>query len=381
LAHGLAAAGYDGGVTVVVIGAGLIGSSIAWRVAQRGRRVVLLDRGEPAAEASSAAGGVLIPEAGGVSPPLLALYLRSLAQYAAFVQEVRETTAAAVEYRAPGRLVLAFEEAEETALRRHGEVQRAAGIRVDWLSADDARRLEPSLAPDVRGALFFVDHSLVDNQRLGPVVAHAAARAGAELHSHEAVLQLALEGGRVVGVETVRGRIAADRVVLAAGCWSSQLTPWLRDATGPSKGEMIALQATPRPLERIVSISGASVAPRGDGRLLVGATRTDWEHSRDVTADAVALMLARARRMVPSLGTARFAAAWAGLRPLTPDHEPILGPDRAGGLLWAAGHLGMGILSAPATADLVADLIDGRPTVIPLDRFSPDRFERSATPV
>ena len=365
---------------VVVVGAGLIGCSIAWRLAQRGHQVVLIDRGEPGAEASSAAGGVLIPEAGGVSPPLLALYLRSLAQYADFVQEVREATAAAVEYRAPGRLVLALDEPEETAMRRHGEAQRAAGIRVEWLSAEEVRGLEPAVTPDVRGANFFLDHSLVDNQRLGPTVAHAAARAGAALRPHEAALQLALEGGRVVGVETVRGRIAADRVVLAAGCWSSQLTPWLPGATGPSKGEMISLQATPRPIERIVSIAGASVAPRGDGRLLVGATRTDWEHSRDVTADAVARMLTSARRMLPSLGTARFASAWAGLRPLTPDREPILGPDRVEGLFWATGHLGMGILSAPATADLVADLIDNRPTAIPLDRFSPSRFERTAAP-
>jgi glycine oxidase len=363
---------------VVVVGAGLIGCSIAWRLAQRGRRVVLLDRGEPAGEASSAAGGALIPTAGGVSQPLLALYLRSLAQYPAFMDEVREATGIAVEYRAPGGLVLALDEAREAELRPHAERQRAAGVRVEWLSGDDVRRLEPAVTPDVRSGLFFVDHALVDNQRLGPVVAHAAARASAEIRAHEAVLALALDGGRVVGVETAQGRVAADRVVLAAGCWSSQLTPWRRGLTGPSKGEMIALQATPRPLERLVSIPGATISPRGDGRLMVGATRTDWEHSRDVTADAVGRMLERARRMLPSLGTARFASAWAGLRPLTPDKEPIIGPDdSADGLLWATGHLGMGILSAPATADLVADLVDGKPTAIPLDRFSPDRFASS----
>jgi glycine oxidase len=366
---------------VVVVGAGLIGSSIAWWLAQRGRRVVLLDRGEPAAEASSAAGGALIPTAGGVSAPLLALYLRSLARYGDFVQEIRETTAAAVEYRVPGRLVLALDEVMESELRHDAERQRAAGVRVEWLSGDQARRLEPSITPDVRAALFYLDHALVDNQRLGPLVAHAAARAGAELRAHEAVLALALEGGRVVGVETVRGRIAADRVILAAGCWSSQLTPWLRGATGPAKGEMIALQATPRPLERLVSITGVGIVPRGDGRLMVGATRTDWDYNRDVTAEAVARMLDGARRMVPSLATARFAAAWAGLRPLTPDGAPILGHDAAAaGLLWATGHLGMGILSAPATAEILVDLIEGRPPAIPIDIFSPDRFASSPAP-
>jgi glycine oxidase len=360
---------------VVVVGAGLVGSSIAWRLAQRGRRVVLLDRGEPAGEASSAAGGALIPTAGGPSRPLLALYLRSLARYPAFVEEVRQATAAALEYRAPGHLVLALDEEREVALRQHAERQRADGLRVEWLSGDDVRRLEPAVTPDVRAALFFLDHALVDNQRLGPLVAHAAARAGAELRAHEAVLALALEGGRVVGVETARGPIAAERVVLAAGCWSSQLAPWRRGATGPSKGEMIALQATPRPLERLVSIPGATISPRGDGRLMVGATRADWEHSRDVTAHGVGVMLERARRMLPGLGAARFAAAWAGLRPLTPDGEPLLGYDPdADGLLWATGHLGMGILSAPATADLLADLVDGRPPDLPFDRFSPGRF-------
>ena len=250
---------------VVVVGAG---RSALDRLAARPARPPgrPADRGEPAAEATSAAGGALIPTAGGVSAPLLALYLRSLAQYAAFVQEVRETTAAAVEYRAPGRLLLALDEARESELGQDVERQRAAGVRVEWLSGDEARRSSRPSCPTsgLRSSSSTTRWSTTSGSaRWSP---DAAARAGVELRAHEAVLALALEGDRVVGVETVRGRVAADRVVLAAGCWSSQLTPWLRGATGPAKGEMIALQATsPRPLERLVSIHGVGIVPRGDG--------------------------------------------------------------------------------------------------------------------
>jgi glycine oxidase len=391
---------------VVVIGAGLIGSSIAWRLAQSGTRVVLLDRGVPGAEASSAAAGCLQPEAGReAGPQLLALWSKSLELYRAFVDEVRETTGAAVEYRVCGRLVIADDDETEASLRARLDAQRAAGIACQWLSGDETRRMEPGLTTDARCAIHFPQHALVDNQRLAPAVASAAAQAGVEVRAHEAALGIATASGRVEGVETSRGRISADVVVVAAGSWSSQLTPtsrgdvvWeggkpyryeygsspQRPATGedstalvhPAKGEIIALWTRTRPIERIIAVGDGSLSARSDGRVIVGGTVLDAGFDRELTAGGVAHLIASACRAVPSLASARFHEAWTGLRPRTLDDQPIIGADRTAGLFWATGHFKTGILATPATADVVAALINGQTPPVPVGALSPRRFER-----
>src|SRR5579883_271262 len=268
---------------VVVVGAGLIGSAVAWRLAQAGLRVVLLDRGEPGQEASWAGAGLLQPEAGReASPELLRLWLESLAMYDDFIRELREATSADVEFRLCGRLVLALDAAEEAALHQRAEAQRAAGIPCEWLTAAEVRRREPAVTPDVRAALYFPQHGLVDNRRLVRILALAAAMAGARVRGYEPVVAIAARGGRVEGVATANGRIAADVVVNAAGCWAGQLLPerWPSlgkeespsPIIGPAKGEIIALEAQPRPLAHVVSTRDASVSARADGRIVVGAT-------------------------------------------------------------------------------------------------------------
>lgn len=386
---------------VVVVGAGLIGSSIAWRLAQAGRRVVLLDRGEPGAEASAAGAGLLQPEAGReATPETLRLWLESLAMYESFVREVWETTRAAFEFRVSGRLVLALDEAQEAGLRERARAQAEAGITFEWLAGDAARRLEPSLTPDVRAALYYPQHGLVDNRRMVGALAHAAATAGADVRSYEPAIEISLNGGRVDGVATPGGRIAADVVVNAAGCWAGLIAPArpvraenetarlapsggasAEDAAGkpivgPAKGEIIALEARPRRIERVISTEGASISARGDGRIVVGATVIHGSFRKEVTANGVARMLEAATRAVPSLRDARFVEAWTGLRPHSLDDQPIIGADRIDGLYWATGHFKMGILSTPATADVVSSLIEGRSARLAISSLSPRRFER-----
>lgn len=365
---------------VIVVGAGIIGSSIAWRLAQTSRTVTLLDRGEPGAESSSAAGGALIPEAPSLHPDLLRLYLASLRAYRGYVDEIREATGAPFEYRAPGRLYLALDDERVPALQAHARLQVQHDVRAEWLSGDDVRRLEPAVTPEQRGGVYFRDHALVENSQLSRAVAQAAARAGAEVRSHERVHALALDRDRVVGVETHRGRLPAESVVLAAGCWSSQLTPWRPDLLTPAKGQMIALHVAPRPIERMVGMAGCTIVPRADGRMMVGATRHDGDPSRDLTAEAVGRMVAYAIKLVPALAAARFADAWTGSRPLTADGLPVIGrDDDVGGLYWATGHLGMGILSAPTTAECVSALIDGQRPPVSLEAFAVSRFPVTAS--
>jgi glycine oxidase len=361
---------------VVVVGAGLIGSAIAWRLAQAGRKVILLDRGQPGAEASTAAAGLLQPEAGReAGPQLLQLWLRSLEQYGRFVGELRETTGAAFEYRVSGRLVLALTEAEEASLQQRFRNQQAASVRCELLSGEAARKLEPAITAATRAALYFPQHGLVDNQRMSPLVTTAAALAGAQVRVDEPVLRFAETAGRVDGVATTRGQIAADVVVNAAGSWSSLLAGSAKPVVAPAKGEMIALAARTRPFESQVSTAEGSVSARADGRILVGATVRDAGFSKELSADGVARMLAAAVHAIPGLAQARFLDAWTGLRPRTPDDQPIIGPDRRDGLFWATGHFQMGILSAPATADVVVALIDGKHPPVPVGDLSPRRFD------
>lgn len=381
---------------VVVVGAGLIGSAIAWRLAQAGRKVTLLDRGEPGAEASTAAVGGLQPEAGReASQPLLDLWLTSLAGYGDFVGELRETTGAAFEYRVCGRLNVALDDKQDEALRAAVKAQGAAGIACDYLTGDEARRLEPALTPTARSALYFPTHALVDNQRMSPVVATAAALAGVDVRPHEPILAIASSGGRIDGVQTSRAQIAADVVVNAAGSWAAGLVPTvtqyrksasLRDLAGdeqtrqpivrPMKGEVIALQTPTRRFERIITVAGGSLSPRADGRVIVGGTVVEAGFDKVLTAGGVAELIAAAVTAVPALQSARFLDAWTGLRPRTPDDQPIIGEDRIAGLFWATGHFKTGILAAPATADAVRCLIEGRQPTFAVEALSPRRFER-----
>ncbi|HUX88054.1 MAG TPA: FAD-dependent oxidoreductase [Chloroflexota bacterium] len=372
---------------VVVVGGGLIGSAIAWRLQQAGRRVILFERGEPGAEASSAAVGLLLPEAGREGgPDLLALWQESLDRYPAFIGELRETTGVAVEFRQTGSLALALNAAESDVLSRRFRAQVAVKIPAELLSGDDARAIEPALGRDVQSALHFPRHGLVDNQRLSKVVPTAAAKAGVQVRAHEPVLGISVRSGRVEGVETYRGRIAAEVVVNAAGSWASLGVPIQDFASGslakaegdvplvrPTKGEVIVLWTQTRPIERLITVSGASIVARSDGRVIVGGTLIDNSFDRAVTVGGVASLISAAVGAIPELTRARFADAWIGLRPRSRDDGPIIGSGGISGLFWATGHFKTGILSTVATADIVTAMIEGKPH-LPVDSLSPRRF-------
>ncbi|MGH2458426.1 MAG: glycine oxidase ThiO [Chloroflexota bacterium] len=360
----------------IVIGGGIIGCAVAWRLAQTGRRVALLERGHVGGEASSAAGGIFCPKASPDTPDHLFQFWRASHDlYPSFVAEVQAATGQAFELRVAGQLAVAFTDEEVARLARGFPLQAPAGVRAQWLDGADARVAEPALAPDVQAAIYYPDHILVDNARLTHALGGAVRRAGGDLFENRPVTGLVVDHDRVTGVETPTGALNGAIVVNCAGSWSGAIDARARQRVWPIKGQMLAVDARPVFFEHIVQGAGGGIVPRADGRTLVGATREDVGFDKDVIAGGISALFERVARMLPALRQARFLDAWAGLRPMTPDGEPLIGPDpKLAGLFWATGHWTMGILMAPATARAVAELIDTGRSSIPIDRFGVERF-------
>jgi glycine oxidase len=361
---------------VVVVGAGVQGSSVALRLAQAGRRVVVLERAVPGAEASSAAGGILSPGVEAVEPgPFYALCRASLARYPAFVREVETLSGMSVGFRALGTLEVALDDDHARVLAARAEKILRHGLPVDVLDDADARRLEPGLSPEARGALLFPDEASLDPRLLGRAVYVAAARAGAAFVTGQ-VRRIVSEGGRVLGVDHEAGRIEAERVVLAAGSWSLQVEGHglPAGAVRPVRGQIAVLDTRPPLLSRVVFSGHGYVVPRADGRVLCGSTMEEVGFEKAVTAGGLRHVLGVAIGIAPALERAPVVETWSNFRPASPDGEPILGAGTVGGLFYATGHTRNGILLAPISADAIAAAVEGAPGPVDLAPFSPARL-------
>ncbi len=366
---------------VAIVGGGIIGCAVARELASAGARVTLFERGEPGREASSAAAGMLGPQAEcDAAGPLLTLGVASRALYPETVAALREETGIDAELDRDGIVYVALDAAEEAVLLRRARWQRRAGYRVEQLGAADVRALEPAIAAEVRSGLRFPDDYRVDNVRLMRAYAVAAACAGVTIVAGTPVFGVHLEGGRAVAVDTAAGRVAAASVVDAAGAWAAQLVRAAAVGVRPVRGQMALLAARRPPFRHAVYWHRVYLVPRRDGRVLAGSTYEDAGFDKRVTAAALEGILARAFRIAPSLADASFVEAWAGLRPGTPDGLPVIGADPAiGGLFHATGHYRNGILLAPITARIVRELILERTSSHELSAFAPGRFGRRDT--
>jgi glycine oxidase len=367
---------------VIIVGAGIIGCSVARELARRRLRVLVLDRQEPGKEASWAAAGMLTPAAeSSEALPLVPLAKASLALYDRFVGEIEHSTGRKTDYRREGALEVFFGDGADERLAVWLSSVRATGFQPEPLSAADLRRMEPELAADAAAGACVPDEGAVDNRLLTAAVAEAARREGAELRAGVEVARVVRAAERVAGVETRQGRITAKHVVVAAGSFSSQIDGAARYApTIPARGQMAALRPATMPLRRV--LRGPSyLVPRGDGRLLVGATVEHAGFEKVTTAAGIGRLLGDAVRMIPSLAAAPIVETWSGLRPDTPDHLPVLGPTDVEGLWFATGHFRNGILLAPATAQALAEWITEGKTALPVLPFSPMRFANRARPV
>src|SRR5512133_1177079 len=363
-------------VDVVVVGAGVLGSSVALRLAQAGLEVVVLERAIPGAEASSAAGGILSPGVEAVEPgPFYALCRASLERYPNFVRDVEALSGMSVAFRSLGTLEIALDDDHAKVLAARAEKIQRHGLPVEVLEPDAVRRLEPAISKETRGALSFPDESSLDPRLLGRAVYVAAARAGASFVTGQ-VRRIVSESGRVVGVDHDAGRIEAGRVVLAAGAWSQRvegngLPP---GSVRPVRGQIALFDTRPPLLSRVVFSGHGYVVPRPDGRILVGSTMEEVGFEKAVTGGGLRHVLDVAIGIAPALAQAPVVDTWSNFRPASPDGEPILGEGSVAGLLYATGHTRNGILLTPVTADAIAALVLGRAPPVDLAPFSPARL-------
>ncbi|MGU3537127.1 glycine oxidase ThiO [Methylobacterium sp. A54F] len=348
---------------VAVVGGGLIGLSIAWRLAEAGRSVLVLERETLGAGASLAATGMLAPAAEHEpgSDLLLPLALESLRRWPGFRDALQAASGLDIDYREDGTLVLAIGRDEVDRLRFRFDLQRRAGVAAEWLPGSEVRRREPLLRPTVTAGLHCpLDHQ-VDPRRVMEALAAACLRAGVAVAERTAVTGLTWAGGRVCGVETATGEVRADTVILASGAWSGEgglLPERLALPVRPLKGQSLALRTTRRTgtLSGMVWTEQVHVAPKGDGHLIVGATVEDCGFRPGVTAGGLYALLEGARRVLPGIEEMEVEAVWSGYRPTSDDDAPII-DALAPGLIAATGHHRNGYLLAPVTADAVRDLV------------------------
>lgn len=364
---------------IVVVGGGVAGLACAWRLAEAGHPVTVVDPGVPTLRATWAAGGMLAPLGEARGPgPFLALGAGSLALYPEFVDRLEAIAGMSVGLHLNGKLLTAATDPEVEALRRRKDWLVADGHAVRWMNGEDARSLEPALDPSTRAGLLLVGNGRVDNRALLVALECAFEKAGGQRVADYAH-RLLIAGGRVRGVETRGGaRHHGDRVLLAAGAWSGGIHGLPRPLpVRPVKGQMLAFAAPHRPLERVVTSSRAYLIPREtpDGPVVVvGATSEKAGFDLSVNEAGQDALREGAVSLVPSLDGRQIAERWAGLRPGTPDELPILGPDpEVEGLVYATGHYRNGVLLAPATAEAVSEWMTRRAPA-GLEAFAPGRF-------
>jgi glycine oxidase len=371
---------------IVVVGAGVVGLGLGWRLAQRGADVTLFDRATAGSGASWAAAGMLATcaEAEPGEEALVRLGRLSQLRWPEFAAELERASGIAVDLRREGTLVVALTVDDQARIAHRLVFQKSLGLPVEWMSAAEVRRREPHLAPGFAGALFSPEDHQVDNRKLTTALHRAAVAAGARVHERRGVRQIIVEQDRVVGVELDDGsRVGADVIVLAAGAWSraiAGLPAAMRPPVRPVKGQSLALlMAVAAPLlTHVIWGPNVYLVPRLDGRLILGATVEEKGFDTTLTAGGVLALIEAAWRLVPAIEDLPLSETWVGHRPGSRDDAPILGCGPLEGLVYATGHHRNGILLTPVTADLVTDVVlDGRidPAIAAfgLDRFTPAR--------
>lgn len=370
---------------VLIVGAGVIGLSCAWRAARSGLRVAVLERDEVAAGASGVAAGMLAPvgEASWGEEGLLAFNLASLERWQEFASDLTEDADAEFGFSRIGALHVAVDRDEAEELRQRFRLHERHRLGSRWLRPSECRKLEPGLAPAIARGIHAPREATVDPARLCGALAAALERRGGELITGAEVVAAELDRGGGI-VRTADGReYRAERIVIAAGVWSAAewLPAELRPPLRPIKGQLLTLRGSAEDpvCERIVAGERVYLVPREDGRVIAGATVEERGFDTTVTAGGVHELLREAYRLLPEIAELELVEARAGLRPGTPDNLPLIGAS-GGGPILACGHFRNGVLQAPATADAVLAAVAGEAPPAEAAPLDPGRFERADAP-
>jgi len=360
----------------VIAGAGIIGASIALELAEAGLHVALFDAREPGREASWASGGMIspAPENAGMIP-FMPMSLASVALYPDFIRRVEAASGLNVGYRQKGAIDVLLDGDVQEELTTVVALQHGVGLRAEALTAERVRAMEPALTEETQAAIFRPDEASLNTRVFTDATLKAAQHKGVEIHPHNGAKSLWKDGNRCKGLTLEKDHVAAKWTIIAAGSFSAKI-----DGVGPyapvqpAKGQMIALRCEAIQIERILWLEHKYLVPQFDGRILAGSTIEYTGFDHDLTAGGVELILREVMRMVPGLAGARIEETWAGLRPDSPDHLPIIGPTDLDGLLIATGHFRSGILLAPVTARLIREWVIKEKVSVDWSRLSPMRF-------
>ncbi len=363
----------------IIIGGGIIGCSVAWRLAAEGVATTVLERGRVGQEASWAAAGMIAPQAEADGPgPFFDFCIKARDAFEAIVDRLVRDSGVDPEYDAAGILYVALDADERVQLERRARWQRTVGAPMEELSGAQARRLEPMLSPEAIYAIHMPTNRRTDNRKLTQAYAAAARKAGAEFVEGARVEALALRGQHATGVVMDDGSTReADVVVNAAGSWAGEIRGLEADRVKlhPVRGQILCFEVAPGTIGPALFSLRGYLVPRRDGRLLVGSTMEEAGYNKIVTLAGLDKIARGAAAIVPALGAAPFREAWAGLRPATGDLLPVLGfSPSVSNVLWAAGHFRSGILLSAITGEIIADLVKGRRPKVELGAFSAARF-------
>jgi glycine oxidase len=361
----------------VVVGGGAIGAACAYELAVAGSRVTVIERTEPGAEASGASAGMLSAFTGERAGPVGELYRLSRDLYEPLAGALLDESGVDIHHERGGHLELCMGEDDVRRARKLAADHARDPERIEFLTAEEVRELEPEVTLEARGGLFLARNEWVNSALLVAALVRAATLRGVRFLLGQPVEELLRSGGRVIGVRARGiGTVEAGAVVLAAGAWASEIAgvpPELR--LRPVKGQMLALGNDPPLISRAVVRDEVYLVPRSTGECLVGATVEDGVADKVVTPSALHWLITEALTTVPAFGRAPFLRAWAGLRPASSDGLPVVGPwPNLPGLYVATGHFRSGILLTPVTAQIIRDWIVKCRCPLPAERFLPDRL-------
>jgi glycine oxidase len=369
---------------VAVIGGGIIGLSVGWQLLRRGRDVTVFERDTAGRAASWVAAGMLAPvsEFGFENEDFLDFGQRSMEMYPRFLDELEEDSGRRITLDTRGTMMVGFHRDDTERIRRIYVFREHKGLPVQWMSGEEARELEPLLSPRATAAMWVPKDYQIDNRDLVEALKAAFLARGGELVENTAVESVRGDGGACTGVVAVGGgSYPAGATILAAGCWSGGIAgipAGISPKVRPVKGQIVSLGSDPSyKFTRVIRAPDVYILPKGDGRLLVGATEEEMGFDDTPTAGPVMRLIERAWEAAPAVYDLPIESIDVGLRPGTRDHEPLIGASGVDNLFFATGHYRHGILLAPVTAYAMRDVVtDGR-TPEWLEPFSPARFARS----